>query len=479
MSQPETDVGTQTLADVFEVRGDWWLPRSPNRKVAGTLKFDPARGARLELMGSLAGQHTLEFGVYHVILGEALDGTPITLTGCDMSSLPPHVLQMGRLACDYEPTAVFRGSHFASIDNIVLDSLKVSYDCLPAWMQLEAVREETGPGDTRQTLFLQESTESHVLDDATLVFRVSPEVRREPCTYSVRARASVEFAPTKPTHYSNLMRNFVYPMQNLLSLAMDAEAKPLAVEGTVAGAPSADRPVRVTYSDFFQSRLRPRPLEELSPVIFSLASLGADTTRYLRSWFSKADLLRPVCDLFFGVAHHPLMYTSQRFLSYCQAFETYHRRQRSGAYMAKEDFSQVLCTICASIPAALPRNLDNNIRSRLRHSCEFSLKDRLRQELEVLWPLVGIGFRSDTGLRRVSVESFVDLVTRTRNGLTHEGRFPDSIKNEHVWHASRLLKMLIECILLTEVGFSVEQLPGLVKPANRYLHSLDALAKGE
>ena len=36
----------------FELNGIWWLPENENKKVSGTLKFDPVDGGSLELIGS-------------------------------------------------------------------------------------------------------------------------------------------------------------------------------------------------------------------------------------------------------------------------------------------------------------------------------------------------------------------------------------------------------------------------------------------
>ena len=465
--------GTETLVDAFEVRGDWWLPGSPHPKVAGTLKFDPEEGARLELMGSLDGPGRIEFGPHPVVLGESLARTAVTLTGCS-GGFPNQMT--GRLSCDYEPSVVFRGSHFTSIDGINLNSLRVSYDCLSAWMQLEPIKESEGAEGPTQLHFLQEGSASHQLDGGTLAFHVQPKIEKEPGNFSIRARACVEFTPNQPSHYSDLLRRFVYPMQNLLSLAMDMEARPLSMEGKASRGPSGEKPVWISYQDHFHSMLRPKPKYVRTPVVFGLGSLGADATMYLRNWFGKADKLKPVCDLFFGVAHHPLMYSSLRFLTYCQALETYHRGRPGGVYMSNQDFADVLCRICAAIPEGLPVELGDSIRSRLGHSYEFSLRDRLRQIMGAFWPRVKLGFRGASGVSIVDAERLVDLIVKTRNALTHKGKIPDNIKDEYVWHASQLLKMLIECVLLTEMGMTLEQLREFVGPT-RYLHSFDALAR--
>lgn len=62
--------------DHLEVRGQWWLPASPGRKVPGTLTFSPARGGELTLIGALRtmfeeGERTTNGGTVTITMTEA------------------------------------------------------------------------------------------------------------------------------------------------------------------------------------------------------------------------------------------------------------------------------------------------------------------------------------------------------------------------------------------------------------------------
>lgn len=63
-------------ADDFEVRGEWWLPGTADRKVPGILTFSPQGGAGLSLLGSLRstleeGEHRQKDGVVRVAMTQA------------------------------------------------------------------------------------------------------------------------------------------------------------------------------------------------------------------------------------------------------------------------------------------------------------------------------------------------------------------------------------------------------------------------
>jgi hypothetical protein len=45
------------VVDRFEAQGEWWLPDRPERRVSGTLSFDPDSGSTLSLIGSLREWH--------------------------------------------------------------------------------------------------------------------------------------------------------------------------------------------------------------------------------------------------------------------------------------------------------------------------------------------------------------------------------------------------------------------------------------
>ncbi len=58
------------------LRGQWWLPDVPEKRVGGTLEFVPGEGGRLELHGGLMGEQARPWPI--VVFGLA-DGTDVTL----------------------------------------------------------------------------------------------------------------------------------------------------------------------------------------------------------------------------------------------------------------------------------------------------------------------------------------------------------------------------------------------------------------
>ncbi len=54
----------------FEHLGVWWLPSEPESKVAGVLRFSPASGSELTLVGQLRPSRNLVLATERIVLGE-------------------------------------------------------------------------------------------------------------------------------------------------------------------------------------------------------------------------------------------------------------------------------------------------------------------------------------------------------------------------------------------------------------------------
>lgn len=72
------------MIEEFEHHGKWWLPNKPQGEIAGTLKFDPAKGSTLELIGSFNPNisNLTDYSSPAIILGISTKGKQITLQNC-------------------------------------------------------------------------------------------------------------------------------------------------------------------------------------------------------------------------------------------------------------------------------------------------------------------------------------------------------------------------------------------------------------
>jgi hypothetical protein len=86
--------------------------------------------------------------------------------------------------------------------------------------------------------------------------------------------------------------------------------------------------------------------------------------KILDSWFSKAELLETVCDLFFGVIYNDYLFLQFRFLGLIQALETYCRRVQGGKYLPDADYEKIAAALKAALPPTTPQDLRNSLVQR-------------------------------------------------------------------------------------------------------------------
>jgi hypothetical protein len=70
------------MIEEFELRGEWWIPSSPNNRIIGTLTFDPINGGSLELDGFLNNE--LRGTRHDIIHGVSSEGNDNVLTLQDL-----------------------------------------------------------------------------------------------------------------------------------------------------------------------------------------------------------------------------------------------------------------------------------------------------------------------------------------------------------------------------------------------------------
>ncbi len=121
------------MNEKFEYQGYWWLPDEPEKKVPGTLKFDPDEGASLNLLGSLKEAEDLGAMIEpELILGLSAEGKLITLQDCGETESKIR-FGLGFATSSFYADVVFVGEHFQNPDDAGFERLIVEYLHLDAW----------------------------------------------------------------------------------------------------------------------------------------------------------------------------------------------------------------------------------------------------------------------------------------------------------------------------------------------------------
>jgi hypothetical protein len=130
---------------------------------------------------------------------------------------------------------------------------------------------------------------------------------------------------------------YIYPIQNLLTLATDA---PNSIDGVAVFVKKDSRELplqvyfRTGYGEVQGRHLHP------SGMLFLLEDIAASFSAHIERWLKIADALDSVLDLFFGTRYNPRMYPENRFLNVVQAIEAYHRRRIGGLVLPEEEHQE-------------------------------------------------------------------------------------------------------------------------------------------
>jgi len=201
---------------------------------------------------------------------------------------------------------------------------------------------------------------------------------------------------------------------------------------------------------------------------FCLPDLKPNPDEFVKRYFDKFSLLKPVCELYFSTLFHQEMYVTQQFLSLAHAIEAYHRTSVGGKYQDDHSYRNGLEKILwAAIPEDVDANFRASLKNKLKYLHEFSLRKRVQdicdRHAALVQPYLG-------DLARFSGE-----VSEQRNRLTHPDTAVEGQSAEmdwsNIWLKSEQLSLLIEVCLLHEIGFSDESISKLL-PRNRRTHRI-------
>ena len=122
----------------FEDEGVFWLPSSETDQRTGRLKFDPAKGATLIVMGGF-GDIRDQFNErppiirIHGVAGKrylTLDGCFVTNTQLDMPGIPRQTYHVG---------LIITGRLFGENEALSFDKCAITFDQLPNWVRRSGV----------------------------------------------------------------------------------------------------------------------------------------------------------------------------------------------------------------------------------------------------------------------------------------------------------------------------------------------------
>lgn len=447
--------------DSFTEEGFWWLQGNEERKVAGTLTFDPEAGPVLRLLGILP---TSDDGGMFTIHGITKKGKGVTLL--QASNTNRQFNSPGVSNEELQADLLLVGWHVSSIDAPIFSKSYIRFQEIERWLGHEPIHEPIkvsfNPDERTVTLDAAEPREvsfaRHADFEVTTVqsLQVSSDSHTR---FTIDACSQMGIAPATPQslnwHFARATR-----LQELAALCAGYYLPLLSLElrgpeEELGGGGS--RPSEVHVYARMQHPEGDKWRKHDAPIV-SGPELVAFNPSAVQAWFDQYDLLGPALALFFTITGQRQMFTNIRFLLAIQALEAFHRRTSEETVMDEADFPAFRDELVKSIPVTAPARMKERLERSYQFVNELSLNQRLKAIIKNVTDEFG---NKPPAFNKAFLKKLVD----TRNYYTHFSKELEEAKLDGagMYWASRRIILLLTVLFLMRLGISVNDITPLLK----------------
>ncbi len=329
----------------FDCQGIWWLPENPSNKIAGTLRFSDEKGVELSLAGTFGEPlTTLEKRNIPILLGQVWDcalGEIVTLKACQLQA--SHISSRVIAREEYFAERLFIGSHLEKEEDFLFSKMSIQLSGLPSWANsLRGLSHSRIPADEVhrsgfEIRWLPPKPVAGRIPGGDLTLRVGAKMSTDRRQYSIKEEVGFLISCERPASDRDLNADFVYPLQNFMTLATDTPNA--LVDFTVSRAGSPDNVhvlgARVFHDDEAATALFPHDM------LFSLSDVEDRAVDLISKWIEISERLNEVCNLYFRLQYQADSFVETRFLLVCQSLEVYQRK-RQPASEGDRGFSELV-----------------------------------------------------------------------------------------------------------------------------------------
>jgi hypothetical protein len=450
----------------FSADGMWWDAQAPDTKWPGTLTFDDAQGASLTLsVQDDAAAFPLGLKSYERILGQASNGKLFTLMNCFERSSQSSLFGSPRTVEVYA-NELIAGFHAESTDP-TLSAVSAQFQHLLDWYGYSGISTDpaTQPPDVDVRYATREPITLYDNGSITVTLRSGAGYSVGNHRAAIDEQAWFEISSRTPQPFSELQR-VASTCGDLLSIACFTICE--TEELTLVAPTNGNGRARLgTFHAIPHYRSPHAKKSTVGQMLFTFRGIEPTAPAIFEAWLSKAEQLKDARSLYFeGVYGHGVL--EHRLLALTQAAEALHRRLHHGHYMPEDEFqTNVLQPMVAAIPQGISDSLRSAIKARLTFANEYSQRRRLR-----------FLFKEYSAAVETLVahpESYVNPIVDTRNEFTHFPVPTDGTPLNHlrpeperVLLFNWILRLLLEASFLDAMGFSKEEISGIVARSDTY-----------
>jgi hypothetical protein len=447
--------------------GLFWLPASPDTKVAGRLQFLPEAGvSELALIGNItAGQEPPEPRErYSRILGVA-GKKYVTLEDCFQTSYDWH--STGVMRQRIHVGRILTGAWFEEGETLTFEGITVETDQLANWVGRSGVstvmKDDPSSGLLRhvELKYDRPESESVSVSDGTLILNFGYGVRSsDRGEYTIYEGCSFRISPHSATSLDELLF-YSEAIQHLLTIAVGTPAQLESVRlwhpDVVYEAPNGRRiPEPIEFLAQQVDNLA--PTRRLAPVemLFTFEQIGG--LGGVAAWLSVAKRYRPVLGSLMSSRYMTRIYTENRFFNAAFAAESFHRLRFANEVRPRAEFKELKRELLRSVP--------EEWQSWLNEQLQYSNEPRFRRRLEEMAEYAGEIFAQLVG----DVQNWSKLTKDCRNSVAHYDKRAKSKDTENLYYLSESLFYLTVLCLLRECGVDDAVVSGIGQ--NNHFHWL-------
>lgn len=447
------------VKEEFKKSGYFWLPSTPDHKIAGTLHIVDGGKIELEVVGILEDKENFVHAFNNDAQPDTINGDIenhgyITLKGCFYRNrnfqLPGQISKSKIYA-----NKVILGAAFDDDEEILINTLEFSIEGLSEWIGISGFN------------FSHEfNTKALVLEyklPEKISFNIDKKIKLSVC-FSAKAPSIPinKSATIEQRTYFKLSSEESVTLEEFLTLAFKTTTLVGFGINTTVGLDSVTATSKDLQQDIGNGKRIPVPLTIIYPslpftkespkvdkfrMLFDFGTVRNNFETVLRNWLTAYDKIDPSLNLYFSVTNGDQKYLENKFLALAQCLETYHRRTSVEKLMDEDRFNELLEKITKGCPG---EHLEW-LTGRIQHGNELSLSQRIKKIIEPFKDLVG-----NSGERSKLIRAIVN----TRNYLTHynESLEADATKGKDLWPLCEKMEAIFQLHLLDVLSFTKEEI---------------------
>lgn len=465
------------MTEEFEYKGKWFLPEDPKNTIEGILKFTPSKGANLDLEGVFPRPKNMQKVIKpKIILGYSNRSEKITMYECLEENITYIVDSGGQKAIksSFYAHLVFVGNHFYNEEDIFFNRLHVHLTNLDEWVSISGIdiKYEDEGNDFNIEYIHPKPIKLAEFEDFRLFleFSVTPPPISTLNEINIKQTTYILFESKTEKHFNNY-RDLIFLMQIFLGFATSEPVYPLRIMGENKSIKlfekdgiSCNKPIDIIFqlSDFGTIQKKIFPFD----MLFNFNDINDKIEKCIYNWLNKEKKLRAVYELYFFTIMNPQIYLENKFLSLAFALEAYVRKKMRTSELLKEEHRKRIKYIIDSIEK---EDIKIWTEKKLVYSNELTLREKIYKIFEKF-----------SGLADRLIPDWPDFakqVADTRNYYVHREKPKNRkiVKGQELFILTERLKMLIEIILLNEIGFSNKDIVNLITRNRKYTNFIEAV----